>query len=93
MAAWFAPADRPAPPPPPAVFEILSRQPKHGVGSRLSRNTWKDDSFWTVSDVKLSLVRAQGRGGRGGRRRGQRRGNASELTHPPAEHWTTPPLK
>lgn len=38
-----------------AVYEILSKLPKHGVGSRIQRKTWKDDSFWDVSQVKMHV--------------------------------------
>ncbi|KAI8106890.1 hypothetical protein M9434_001544 [Picochlorum sp. BPE23] len=37
------------------VYEILSKLPKHGVGSRIQRKTWKDDSFWDVSQVKMHV--------------------------------------
>ena len=43
-------------PVPPAAFELLSRLPKHGLGSQLSRTSWTDDCFWTVSKVRLSSV-------------------------------------
>ena len=42
----------------PAAFELLSRLPKHGLGSKLSRPSWTDDCFWTVTKVRLSAVRA-----------------------------------
>lgn len=43
--------------PPSAAFELLSRMPKHGLGSKLSRTSWSDDCFWTVQKVRLSPVR------------------------------------
>ena len=46
-----------APSAPPAAFELLSRLPKHGLGSKLSRTSWTDDCFWTISKVRLSPVR------------------------------------
>ena len=30
--------------------------PQHGVGAKLSRTTWSDDCYWTVSKVKVSQV-------------------------------------
>ncbi|KAL4447660.1 hypothetical protein ABPG75_004879 [Micractinium tetrahymenae] len=36
------------------AFELLSRQPSHGLGSKLSRTTWTDDCYWTISKVRLS---------------------------------------
>lgn len=43
--------------PPPAAFELLSRLPQHGLGSKLSRTSWTDDCFWTVQKVRMSPVR------------------------------------
>lgn len=42
---------------PIAVYEVLSKLPQHGVGSKISRVTWMDNSFWTVTEVKMGLVR------------------------------------
>ncbi|EFN59991.1 hypothetical protein CHLNCDRAFT_133133 [Chlorella variabilis] len=36
------------------AFEILSRMPQHGLGSKLSRTSWTDDCYWTIARVKLS---------------------------------------
>lgn len=36
------------------AFELLSRVPQHGLGSKLSRTSWTDDCFWTISKVRLS---------------------------------------
>lgn len=47
-----------------AAFEILSRLPHHGMGSKLARTSWGDDCFWTVQKVRLSPVRAGRRGSR-----------------------------
>ena len=41
----------------PTAFELLSRLPQHGLGSKLSRTGWTDDCFWTVQKVRLSPVR------------------------------------
>ncbi|PSC75015.1 28S ribosomal mitochondrial [Micractinium conductrix] len=36
------------------AFELLSRLPKHGLGSNLSRTGWTDDCYWTIEKVKVS---------------------------------------
>jgi hypothetical protein len=63
----------PAPPPPlaaaahrraaslpPAAYEVLGALPAHGVGARLSRTSWKDDSFYEITEA---AIRQSGRGG------------------------------
>lgn len=40
-----------------AAFELLSRQPSHGLGTKLSRTTWADDCYWTISKVRIAPVR------------------------------------
>lgn len=50
---WHTPA-RPC-----AAFELLSRLPQHGLGSKLSRTSWTDDCYWTVQKVRVSPVRPQ----------------------------------
>ena len=45
---------------PAAAFELLSRLPKHGLGSNLSRTGWTDDCYWTIEKVKVSPVRLHG---------------------------------
>lgn len=37
------------------AFEILLKLPKHGIGAKITRKTWKEGSFWTITDVKHSL--------------------------------------
>ncbi len=39
-----------------AVFEVLSKLPKHGVGAKVTRTSWKEGSYWHVTNVKVSLV-------------------------------------
>ncbi|PRW60764.1 hypothetical protein C2E21_0913 [Chlorella sorokiniana] len=36
------------------AFELLSRLPQHGLGSKLSRTGWTDDCYWTVQKVRMS---------------------------------------
>lgn len=36
-----------------AVFEVLSKLPRHGVGSRLSRTTWGKDSYYEITEVVM----------------------------------------
>lgn len=36
------------------AFEILGKQPRHGVGSKLTRLSWGDGCFWEITEVKLS---------------------------------------
>ena len=39
-----------------AVFDVASKLPSRGVGQRISRKTWEDNSFWTVERVQVKLV-------------------------------------
>lgn len=43
-----------------AAFELLSRQPQHGLSCKLSRTSWSDDCYWTISKVRLSPVSCRG---------------------------------
>ena len=43
---------------PAAAFELLSRLPRQGVGSKLSRHSWQDASYWLVTDVRMAKVGA-----------------------------------
>ncbi|KAL4428679.1 hypothetical protein ABPG77_009785 [Micractinium sp. CCAP 211/92] len=36
------------------AFELLIRQPSHGLGTKLSRTTWADDCYWTISKVRIA---------------------------------------
>jgi Mitochondrial 28S ribosomal protein S34 len=40
-----------------AAYEVLSSLPKHGVGTKITRSTWQDNSFWTVTQIKTEMVR------------------------------------
>ena len=40
-----------------AVYQLLAKQPRKGLGHQLQRATWPEDSFWTISRVRLDLVR------------------------------------
>lgn len=40
-----------------AVFEVVRKLPFRGVGSRVKRSRWSEDSFWEITAVKPSLVR------------------------------------
>lgn len=35
--------------------------PRHGVGARLQKNTWKEDSYWDVVKVQVDLSGADGK--------------------------------
>ena len=35
--------------------------PRHGVGSRLQKNTWQEDSYWEVVKVQMDLSGAAGK--------------------------------
>jgi len=43
------------------VYEILSKLPKHGIGSRVQRKAWKEDSFWDVVETKIHLSGKSGK--------------------------------
>lgn len=45
----------------PAVYEILSKLPRHGVGARVQRKAWKEDSFWDVVETKIHLSGKSGK--------------------------------
>ena len=38
------------------MFEVASRLEKHGIGHRIQRATWPEDSFWTITAIRPSLV-------------------------------------
>lgn len=44
-----------------AVYEILSKLPRHGVGVRVQRKAWKEDSFWDVVETKMHLSGKSGK--------------------------------
>lgn len=44
-----------------AVYEILSKLPKHGVGAKLKREKWMNDSFWEITKVKMDQNGASGK--------------------------------
>ncbi len=35
--------------------------PRHGVGARLQKNTWQEDSYWDVVKVQVDLSGAAGK--------------------------------
>ncbi|CAL5227585.1 g10583 [Coccomyxa viridis] len=37
------------------LFEVASRLEKHGIGHRIQRATWPEDSFWTITAIRPSL--------------------------------------
>ncbi|KAK9906607.1 hypothetical protein WJX75_004872 [Coccomyxa subellipsoidea] len=37
------------------LYEVASKWQKHGIGQKLQRTTWKEDSFWTITGMKPSL--------------------------------------
>ena len=42
-----------------AVLQVTKKLPNRGLGTKLQRLKWKDDSFWTITAVKPSIVRAK----------------------------------
>lgn len=38
------------------VFEVAARLEKNGIGQRLQRTTWPENSFWTITAIRPSLV-------------------------------------
>ena len=39
-----------------AVFDIARLLPRYGLDQKLSRKTWKDNSFWTISRIRVKPV-------------------------------------
>ena len=39
-----------------AVLQVTKNLPKRGLGTKVQRVSWKDDSYWTVTAVKPSIV-------------------------------------
>ena len=39
-----------------AVYEVVTKLERHGIGHKVQRTTWKEDSFWTITGIKPSLV-------------------------------------
>jgi len=37
---------------------VTKKLPNRGLGTKLQRLKWKDDSYWTITAVKPSIVRA-----------------------------------
>lgn len=37
------------------LFDIIRILPKQGLGQKVSRTTWEDNSFWTIERVRISL--------------------------------------
>jgi len=37
------------------LFDIIRVLPRQGLGQKVSRKTWEDNSFWTIERVKISL--------------------------------------
>ncbi|EIE24151.1 hypothetical protein COCSUDRAFT_53242 [Coccomyxa subellipsoidea C-169] len=37
------------------LYEVASNLQKHGIGHKVQRTTWKEDSFWTITGMKPSL--------------------------------------
>ncbi|KAL6774359.1 MRPS34 [Auxenochlorella protothecoides x Auxenochlorella symbiontica] len=42
-------------------FEVLSKLPHHGVGSKLARTTWKEGTHYSITSIKLSQDGAHGK--------------------------------
>lgn len=38
------------------VLQVTKKLPSRGLGTKLQRLKWKDDSYWTITAVKPSLV-------------------------------------
>lgn len=39
-----------------AVFDVIRVLPRQGLGQKVSRKSWQDNSYWTIERVKISLV-------------------------------------
>jgi hypothetical protein len=35
------------------LIELISRYPGHGLGFKVHRKTWPEDSYWLIKDVHL----------------------------------------
>lgn len=38
------------------MYEVLGKLPKHGIGAKVRRAKWQDDSFWEVTAVSVDMV-------------------------------------
>lgn len=38
-----------------AVYEVLGKLPRHGVGSRIQRTSWYENSFWDIAEVNIDV--------------------------------------
>ncbi|KAG7666804.1 hypothetical protein Ndes2526B_g09557 [Nannochloris sp. 'desiccata'] len=43
------------------AYEVLSSLPKHGMGTKITRSTWQDSSFWTVTQIKTEMDGKRGK--------------------------------
>eukprot|EP00884_Botryococcus_braunii_P013683 jgi/Botrbrau1/22315/Bobra.0863s0001.1 len=43
------------------LFEVVRNLPFRGVGSRVKRSRWSEDSFWEITAVKPSLDELHGK--------------------------------
>jgi len=37
------------------VYEVLGKLPRHGVGSRIQRTSWYENSFWDIAKVNIDV--------------------------------------
>ena len=37
------------------VYEVLGKPPRHGVGSRIQRTSWYENSFWDIAKVNIDV--------------------------------------
>ena len=42
-----------------AVLQVTKKLANRGIGTKLQRRTWKEDSYWTITAVKPSIVSRQ----------------------------------
>jgi len=37
------------------LFDVIRVLPRQGLGQKVSRKSWQDNSYWTIERVKISL--------------------------------------
>lgn len=37
------------------MYEVLGKLPRHGVGSKIQRSSWYENSFWDIAEVKIDV--------------------------------------
>jgi hypothetical protein len=44
-----------------AVYEVLSALPKHGIGARVQRKSWHENSYWDIVRVQMDVSGKSGK--------------------------------